>query len=242
MLLKTRGIVFRTVKYGETSVIADIFTEEKGLHTFIGGGVRTAKSRMPFNLFQPMTVVDMVSYFKDSPDALNRIKEIRADTVYQRIPFDIKRGVVALFMAEVCRKSIQEKEENRDLFDYLWKNTQWLDSTTLPIANLHLHFLLHLSTFLGFQPVVETAQTDAAFFDVKEGIFTTEQPLHGHAMNGVQTCQMLNLMEVSLEECHNLPLTRTDRKQLLDKLLLFFQLHVPNFGTLNTTEVLETVF
>ena len=29
MLIKTRGIVFRVVKYGETSVIADIFTEEK---------------------------------------------------------------------------------------------------------------------------------------------------------------------------------------------------------------------
>ncbi|MBK6993414.1 MAG: recombination protein O N-terminal domain-containing protein [Lewinellaceae bacterium] len=29
-------MVFRTVKYGETSVIADIFTEEKGLCSFIG--------------------------------------------------------------------------------------------------------------------------------------------------------------------------------------------------------------
>lgn len=38
MQIKTRGIVFRSVKYGESSVIADIFTEEKGLHTFIAGG------------------------------------------------------------------------------------------------------------------------------------------------------------------------------------------------------------
>ena len=55
MLIKTRGIVFRAVKYGETSVIADIFTEEKGLCSFIGGGVRSARARMPFNLFQSMT-------------------------------------------------------------------------------------------------------------------------------------------------------------------------------------------
>ena len=107
MLLETIGIVFRTVKYGETSVIADIFTEEKGLHTFIGGGVRSARARMPFNLFQPMMVVDLVAYYRDDPNAMNRLKELRAGEVWQAIPFDIRRGAVALFMAEICRKSIQ---------------------------------------------------------------------------------------------------------------------------------------
>ncbi|MCY7330621.1 MAG: recombination protein O N-terminal domain-containing protein, partial [Saprospiraceae bacterium] len=97
MILKTRGIVFRTVKYGETSVIADIFTEEKGLHTFIGGSVRTARARMSFSLFQPMTVVDAVAYFRDEPNALNRLKELRADQVFRAIPFDIRRGAIALF-------------------------------------------------------------------------------------------------------------------------------------------------
>lgn len=52
-MLHTRGIVFRTVKYGETSVITDVFTEEKGLLTFIAGSVRAARSRMPFGLFHP---------------------------------------------------------------------------------------------------------------------------------------------------------------------------------------------
>ena len=141
MLLKTRGIVFRSLKYGETSVIADIFTEEKGLHTFIGGSVRTAKARMSYSLFQPMTIVDAVAYFRDEPNALNRLKELRADEVFQAIPFDIRRGAVALFMAEICRKSIQESEENRDLFQLLLDYLRWLDTTPQPIANLHLHFL-----------------------------------------------------------------------------------------------------
>ena len=107
MVLETIGIVFRTVKYGETSVIADIFTAEKGLHTFIAGNVRSAKARMPFNLFQPMMVVEMVAYYRDDPTALNRLKELRAGEIWKAIPFDIRRGAVALFMAEICRKSIQ---------------------------------------------------------------------------------------------------------------------------------------
>ena len=77
-MLKTKGIVFRTVKYGETSVITDIFTEEKGLHTFIGGGVRSAKARMPYSLFQPMMVVELVAYYKDDPNRMVSNKRINS--------------------------------------------------------------------------------------------------------------------------------------------------------------------
>jgi len=132
MQLKTTGIVFRSVKYAETSVIADIFTEDKGLHTFIAGGVRSARARMPYSLFQPMMVVDLVAYYRDDPNAMNRLREMRVAEVWQRIPFDIRRGAVALFMAEICRKCIQETEENRELFHFLIHTLRWLDQTSLP--------------------------------------------------------------------------------------------------------------
>ena len=241
MLLKTRGIVFRTLKYGETSVIADIFTEEKGLHTFIGGNVRTAKARMSYSLFQPMTVVDAVAYFRDEPNALNRLKELRADEIFQAIPFDIRRGAVALFMAEICRKSIQETEENRELFQFLLDNLHWLDTTPQPIANLHLHFLLGLSGYLGFQPQTELALGQESFFDLREGVFSPVPPVHLLYLEPTQTQQILDLLEVPLEECHTVALTRAERKALLQRLLQFYQLHVTGFTEINTPEILEMV-
>ncbi len=241
MLLKTRGIVFRTVKYGETSVIADIFTEEKGLHTFIGGNVRTAKARMSFSLFQPMTVVDAVAYFRDDPNALNRLKELRADEVFQGIPFDIRRGAVALFMAEICRKSIQESEENRELFHFLLDNLRWLDTTPHPIANLHLHFLLSLSGYLGFQPQTELAIGQESFFDLKEGVFLPVPPPHLFYLEPVQTQQILDLLEIPLDQCHTVVLARPERKALLQRLLQFYHLHVTGFTDINTPDVLEMV-
>ncbi len=241
MLLKTRGIVFRSLKYGETSVIADIFTEEKGLHTFIGGSVRTAKARMSYSLFQPMTVVDAVAYFRDEPGALNRLKELRAEQLFQAIPFEIRRGAVALFMAEICRKSIQESEENRDLFEFLLANLRWLDTTSHPIANLHLHFLLALSAYLGFQPQTELTLGQESFFDLKEGVFLAHPPAHLLYIEPVQTQQILDLLAVPLEECHTVALTRTDRKALLQRLLQFYHLHVTGFTEINTPEILELV-
>jgi len=243
MLLKSRGIVFRTIKYGETSVIADIFTEERGLHTFIGGGVRSAKARMPYSLFQPMTVVDLVSYFREGGGGLNRLKEMRAAEVFQATPFDVRRGAVALFMAEICRKSIHEGEENPELFEFLLENLRWLDATPHPIANIHLHFLLGLSAHLGFQPQLETEESEAHFFDIKEGTFGLTAPeYHTMYLRPTETHHLLRLMEMPLEECHTLPLDRSDRKSLLAGLLQFYQHHLPNFSGANTPEVLELVF
>jgi DNA repair protein RecO (recombination protein O) len=241
MLLKTRGIVFRTVKYGDSSVISDIFTEEKGLHTFIAGGVRSARARMPYNLFQPMTAVDLVCYFRDDADAMNRLKELRAAEVWSRIPFDIRHGAVALFMAEICRKTIQESEENRDLFDFLLDTLQWLDTSPHPIANLHLHFLLQLSNFLGFQPQEVPEDARELFFDLKEGNFSPVPPIHPHYLEPEQTLQMLDLLQLPLQQCHEVALNRAQRKALLQHLLQFYQYHVPGFTDINTPDILEMV-
>ena len=239
MLLKTRGIVFRTVKYGETSVIADIFTEEKGLCSFIGGGVRTAKARMPFNLFQPMSVVDLVAYHREGSGA-SRPKELSAAEVWGTIPFDIRHGAVTLFMAEVCRNSIQEEEEHGELFDFLLGNLRWLDVTPHPIANLHLHFLLGLSGFLGFQPQ-NPEDSGELFFDLKDGMFSPVPPPHTLLLEPDQARQMLAILESPLELVHEIQFTRPQRKALLSKLLQFYQLHLPFFKAVNTPEILEMV-
>jgi DNA repair protein RecO (recombination protein O) len=240
MLLSSRGIVFRTVKYGETSVIADIFTEEKGLQTFIGGSVRTAKSRMPFNLFQPMSVVELVASYRSDGQRLHRLKEVRAAEIFTAIPFEIRRGAVALFMAEISRKCIHDHESNPALFDFLLDYLRLLDRTPHPIANLHLHFLLHLSGFLGFQP--EHEQEEAVYFDLKEGVFVEFAPAHPYFLDPEDAGWVSRLLACEAETCHELPIPRATRKRVQQRLLQFYQFHVPGFDGLNTPDVLDLVF
>jgi hypothetical protein len=63
MVHKTKGIILRTVKYGETSLVATIFTEQFGLQSYLVNGVRTAtkKGTAKANLFQPSAILDLVS-------------------------------------------------------------------------------------------------------------------------------------------------------------------------------------
>ena len=74
---KTKGIVLRTVKYGETSVIVTIFTELFGIQSYLVNGVRTStkKGTGKAMLFQPSAILDMIVYHNELKQ-LQRIKDI----------------------------------------------------------------------------------------------------------------------------------------------------------------------
>ena len=239
-LLKTYGIVFRRLKYGETSLIADIYTESEGLHSFIAGGVRKAKSQMPLPLFQPMMPVEIVAYFKGDAPKLHRLKEIRAALIQRNIPFDFRRGSIALFMAEICQNTVKETEGDPDLFSFLLEYVSVLDKTEQPLANLHLHFMAHMTKHLGFWPAPRKA--DEAFFDLKEGSPLASPPMHEEFMSGDAVGHFYALLALPLEKYHTLALGPTDRKVLLQHLLKFYRFHSPNFKEIQTPKVLNQLF
>lgn len=239
MLIKTRGIIFRTVKYSETSIIADIFTEEKGLRAYIISGVRSKKARIKASVLQVMTLVDMVAYHRDDKN-MTRIKEIKVAHVFQSIPFDIIKGAVGLFMIELARKTIQESEENKPLFDFLFGSFQQLDATQHSISNFHISFMLELTAFLGFLPGGEYSNTNR-IFDLSEGMFTTLHTEGHQSLDEGQSILLDHFLKTPMIQSHTIKLNRTERKAFLKEMINFYRLHVENFDTLNAYKILEEV-
>ena len=239
MLFKTRGIILRSIKYSETSIIADIFTEEKGLRSFIISGVRTKKAKVSASVLQVMNLVDMVAYFREEKD-LHRIKEIKVDQVFTSIPFDLVKGAVGLFMVEVARKTIRESEENRKLFTFLFETFRLLDTTDYPVSNLHLSFMVELSAFLGFMPGGEYMDNQS-FFDLEEGVFVEQAPSHVHFLDNTFSALLHQFLNTAIWESHTIKIDRASRKALLNYLLLFYKLHIENFQKINAHEILEEV-
>lgn len=239
MLLKTRGIIFRTVKYSETSIIADIFTEEKGLQPFIISGVRNPKSKVGSGVFQTMSLVDVVAYFKNT-GSLNRIKEVRPAYIYRSIPFKIDKMAVGMFIAEVCQKSIKTAEENATLFKFLNGSYQLLDETEDHVGNFHLAFLLSLTYYLGFLPNGEYSE-ETPYFDLKEGTFMDVVPMHPNFLNPEDSADFGAVLKSNLVQSHELVFSRERRKILLKNMLDFFKYHVEEFGEVQTHKVFEAV-
>ena len=239
MLITTRGIVFRKVKYGESSYICDIYTEQKGLRSYIVSSVRTRRPKVAPALLQLGSLLDMVAYFREDRE-LFRIKELRQGYVYEQVPFDVVRGTVSLFMVEVAQRSVKEAEGNESLFRFLWESFAYLDRTRAPYALLHLHFMLHLSAYIGFMPSGEyTAATP--YFDLKEGQYVMQQPIHSQYLDTELSRLADRLLLTPREQIHLIDSTRQQRQQLTDKLVLFYQLHIDNFPAVKTFEVMQSV-
>ncbi len=239
MLLKTRGIVFRAIKYGDTSVIADIYTREEGLRTFIIGGVRKQKSSFSPGLLQVMTIVDLVAYFRVTKD-MHRIKEMVPAQIFSGISYDVVKSSVGLFMIELAQKSIREAEQNYRLFDFLEQSFMLLDSSKSSLANYPIIFMLRLSGYLGFQP---ERQRDSAqsLFDLKEGKYITNSPGHTYFLDEKMSGLLWELLPLDLTESQHINIPKDQRKQLVHELILFYRLHIEQFQEVKALNILETV-
>lgn len=234
MLIKTRGIIFRALKYSETSLILDIYTEEKGLRNYIISGVRNKKSKLKTGLLQPTMLVEMVAYDK-AGGGLSRIKEIKAAQIYQSIPFELMKGTISLFMIELAQKTIKEEEANPGLFNFLFQQFSDLDRLEKISPNFHIYYMIELSSFLGFFPGGSWSEA-TPWLDMREGSFTKEEPLSQYSLNKEMSEQVGRLVKQEIVQ-----LTRVDRQKIVGKLIDYYRIHVEGFAGLNTHAILKEV-
>ena len=83
MLQKTNGIVLRSIKYGDSSLITTIFTSVSGVQTYIVQGVRSAKQgKNRAGTFQPGMLLDLVVYQQPQKN-MQRIREFQPAYIYR---------------------------------------------------------------------------------------------------------------------------------------------------------------
>ena len=239
MLHKTRGIVFKTTDYGESSVIVQVFTEKFGLQSYIINGVKKPKAKVSRNRLQPLHLLDMVVYHK-ATGTVQRIAELKNAPLLQTIPYDVIKSCLVIFLNEVLYKAVRQQSADENLFAFVFNAIEWLDHQTTGLANFHLLFLTRLTRYLGFYPDKYPAVGDAEFFDMKNGTFTRYKPQVLY-LAPPHTQHFNQLLQSNFESLPALKYTNDERRYLLTKLLEYYALHIEGFGHIRSHEVLEDV-
>ncbi len=147
MITKTRGIVLNYIKYGDTSIICKIYTEQFGLQSYIINGIRNSKSKN-IGLFQPLNILDLVVYHKKTP-GLQRIKESKLDYAYKTLHLDMKKISVCFFLSEFLTRISQNDDDQKDNFDFIKDSLIVFDRLEVNYSNFHIQFLIKLSKYFG---------------------------------------------------------------------------------------------
>jgi DNA repair protein RecO (recombination protein O) len=221
MLHKTRGIVFRFTKYGETSIIVTIFTELFGLQSYIVNGVRSKAAKNKIALYQPLTLLSLVAYHRENAN-IERIKEINCFHPYQTLNADVKKSTMAMFITELVNKTVKDESHTHDMFEFLSGALMAIDSLQSEYENAHLVFMIKLSRYLGFG--VQYAN------EVIAGKFTDEETENA----------LKELVKTDFDQ--PVSLTNLQRRNVLDLLLRFYADHIENLGEMKSVQVLRDVF
>ena len=243
MVHKTKGIVLRTVKYGETSVIVSILTELFGLQSYLVNGVRThlAKGGSKAGLFQPAAMLDLVIYHQELKN-LQRLKEFNWNYLYQHVFSDVVTHAVALFMIELLQKCLKQPEPNPELYYFIEDALKGLDQSEPQVqANFPLFFASHLAGFFGLR-IDDNYSEKRSFLDLEEGYFSEVKPLHPHYLENPLSeisSHILKIMQPA--ELSDLPLNKEKRRMLLMAYEDFYSMHIAGFTALKTLPVLRTI-
>ena len=238
MQLTTSALVLSALKYGDTSLIVKAYTASDGLKSYLLKGVLSSKKgKLKAAYFQPLTQLELTVVHKNK-GTLERIKEVKLLHPYSTIHSDIVKNSLVLFLAEILANSIQGEEKDTALYQYLENAMLWLDQHD-QVANFHLLFMINLTKYFGFYP--EPPEGISNYFDLAEGEFITapslnplleKEPLHHFKM----------LLGTNFDGLNTIKIPKTQRRSLVQSLVLYFELHLHGFRKPKSLAVLNAVF
>lgn len=240
MIEKSRGIILHHLKYGDSSIIAHVFTEVYGRKSFIFKGVRGKKSKMKSSIIQSLFAVNLEFYNKTNSD-LCLVKDVSLERTFVNFPYDVRKSSQAIFLAEVLNRCLINEEAYKDLFDFIIFSLDYFDLKEEPFPNFHLHFLVKLTKYLGILPFTNGFPNEG-IFDIREGVFNGSAPSHFNVFSEKNTLILKEFLNLNFEEASSVILNKTERNEFLEELLNFYSYHHFSMDNLMSLKVLKQIF
>ncbi len=238
-IVKAQGVILRSIKYSESSLILDVFTLEYGLRSMIISGVRKSKSKSKIGLYQVMNFLEFV-FYENEKDTLCRIKEVKTTFMYSTIYKDVVKSSIGMLMTEITRNAIKEKSSNPELFEFLKQWFIFLDTSENSIANFMIKYMLDLSRHLGFEPMPNYSETNY-IFDTYEGQFISNEQTNQYCASPAVSKFIFDLIKAKHADIHLYQSNGQMRTEALDMLIQFYQLQLESFKDLKSVAILRQV-
>jgi len=233
MKYSSRAIALSYIKHGESSIIAKVFTEEKGLQSFIIKGVRSEKSKKKLGLFQALQLSNINATYLPKK-SLQYLTDISLLNSQMEEGINMKKNFLSLFIAEVTSKILRENEVDKPLFQFLWNLKNTLASANEIDPNFPILFMIDLSKYMGFYPLKR--ERDSAYFNLELGEFTnsTEQlNYYINQKNSYYFKALLNKQKITIPYAN--------RNQLLLDLIDYYKLQHHELKNMTSHLIIESL-
>lgn len=153
MIVKTRAVVLREIKYREQSKICLLLTREFGQLSVILKGVRNPKNRLN-GLFSAGNLLDTVIYKKNTRD-IQLVSDAHLVLSPMTSTPHLDRFAMLYRVLDLARHASDHEEKNVPLFTLLATTIEKLCCAEQNFPAIMAAFLTRLISILGFEPSVE---------------------------------------------------------------------------------------
>ena len=238
MLVTTKAIVISKLKYSDNDLIVKCYTEGFGIQSYLLRGIlKSKKGKLKTAYFQLLSQLELIVNHRETR-SLQSISEVKPFAFYQSIYSNVAKSAIVMFLAEVLTGVLKEEEKNELLFTYLETTLLWLDAND-EYSNFHLLFLLNLSRYLGFYP--DLNHSDSSFFNLEDGKFQSKKT-NIYCISDEILMQFKQLLGINFDALNSVKINSGQRQELLNMILLYFELHLGSLKKPRSLQVLNQVF
>ena len=101
--------------------------------------------------------------------------------------------------------------------------------------------MLRLTRFLGFWPNVQDYEKGKVF-DMREAAMVRALPMHNQYLSVDESAFLPFLLRMDYSSMHLFHFSRQQRAKVLDMLIDYYRVHIPEFPEMKSLDVLRTVF
>lgn len=234
MQITTQGIVLHKTRFSESSIIAQIFTKDTGVQSFIIKNAFSKKNKNILALLENLSMVEVT--FDDKKNNIHYLNDINLYYHYTLIPFDIVRKTIFIFYNELIYKLLREYRTDEIIYCFIEEALRELDSEAASLSDIHLRFMVKLSKVMGFYPN-DNYMERRRYFSIEESSFTDhyyESPMYLSA-NAASY-----LWDIMKEKPYSLP-PKSVRQELLDGLIRFFEMHNEQIYKIESVQILSQI-
>ncbi len=235
-------IALRTIRHSDSRSIVSAWSAERGYVSFAmpAGKGREASRRRALTM--PLAAFEGVCDIRNERDIMF-IRDLRPMSVGMAMISDPAKLAMALFLAEVFEKLLRNSQRDEALSLMVFDTVDALNGAgRRGVANFALWTLYRLTSVLGIEPDMSEWRPGTVF-DLEAAQWRSSLPMSGsNAAWGEEAAAVRLLSRMTRDNIERIRLTREGRREMLDGLLRYYDLHYCKLTPLHSLDVVSELF
>ncbi|NAW50149.1 DNA recombination protein RecO [Elizabethkingia argentiflava] len=225
-MVEDKGFLISYLKYGDTDAVLHIYTYSEGYKSYFLKGIYAKKNKKKALLH----LLVEISFFI-SPSKASKLPSISHLQIQGDFPEEnIKTSALQFFTADMLSGILRNEGQNMQIYGKIYDFLNEIKDENL---SAHIHFFILLTQDLGIKPLF---LKDALYLNPHQGVFEMRASHH------VFDEKISSCWRQILEKGYRVKLDTETKRKLLESILVYYSLHLPDFKHPVSLDVLQQIW